>query len=59
VSDVKNENGPSRVVYLVDNAVVTNPNPPAFATDEFAAARRPWVAGQRPNRIADSLERWS
>ena len=45
VSDVEDENGPSRVVYLVDDAIVTDPNPPAFATDEFAASRRPWVAG--------------
>lgn len=56
MSDVKDENGPSRVVYLVDDPVVTNPNPPAFATDQLAAARRPWVAGQRPNRIADTFE---
>ena len=34
MSDVKDENGPSRVVYLVDDAVVTNPDPPAFATDQ-------------------------
>lgn len=58
MSDVKYENGPSRVVYLIDNAVVTSPNPPAFATDELAAARRPRVAAQRPNRIADTFERW-
>jgi hypothetical protein len=45
VSDVEDEDGPSRVVYLVDNAVVTDPNPPAAAADQFAAALRPWVTG--------------
>ena len=36
VSDMEDEDGPSRVVYLVDDAVVTNPNPPAVAADPRA-----------------------
>lgn len=46
MSYVKDKNGPGRVVYLVDNAVVTNPNPPAIAADELAATLRPRVAGK-------------
>jgi len=58
VPDVNYEDAPSRVVYLVDDAVVTDPNPPAVAADKFAAALWPRVTGQRPNCVADPLERW-
>ena len=45
VSDVEDKDGPSRVVYFIDDAVVTDPNPPAFAADQFPAARRSRVTG--------------
>jgi len=56
MSDVKDEDGPSRVVYLVDDAVVTDPNPSAVAADQFATALWPRVTGQRPNCVADPFE---
>jgi hypothetical protein len=53
---MEDEDGASRIIYLIDDAVVTDPNPPAVAADQFPAARRSWVAGQLPDCIADPLE---
>jgi hypothetical protein len=45
------------VVYLVDNAVIANPDAPvAVRTGELAATVRAWIDGQRPKRARHSSE---
>jgi len=56
MTNVKNQYRAGRVVYLVDDAIVAEPDSPTVATDQFAAAGRARVRGEGADCVTDSLE---
>lgn len=55
MSYVQNCDRVSRVIDLIDDAIISHPNPPTITRDELPAARWPRLVCKIANRIANRL----